>query len=132
VAINWNSALAWISSFLADQGDGQPATPGACKVDYTLQAAWPGGFTSQATITNTGSAPINGWSLRWAWTGDQKVSQAYLATVSQSGATVTATNLSFNRQIKPGHSTTFGFIGQTGGGANPTPGLFTLNGKACR
>jgi endoglucanase len=132
VAINWNSALAWISSFLADQADGTPPASGTCKVDYTLQSAWPTGFTAQVTLKNTGAKAINGWSLRWAFTGDQQVRTPYLAKVTQSGATVTATNLAFNGLIKPGKSTTFGFVGQTAGGANPVPGLFTLNNKPCQ
>jgi endoglucanase len=83
------------------------------------------------TVTNTGSAPVNGWTLRWAWTGDQKVTQGRSATVSQSGATVTAANVAANKVIKPGRATTFGITAKTAG-ANPSPGLFTLNGKSCR
>ncbi|WP_214105715.1 glycoside hydrolase family 9 protein [Acrocarpospora catenulata] len=132
VAINWNSALAWIASALADQGDGRAPASGACQVDYVKHGDWAGGFNSQITITNTGSTPIDGWTLRWAWTGDQKVSQQnWVADISQSGASVTAKNLSYNSKIMPGQTTTFGFIGETAGGANPNPGLFTLNGKAC-
>jgi endoglucanase len=130
VAINWNSALAWISSFLADQRDGQVPAAGACKVGYAVRAAWSGGFAADVTVTNTGTAPITGWALRWAWTGDQKVTQARLAAVSQTGATVTATNVAANKVIRPGRSATFGITAKTAG-ANPAPGLFTLNGRAC-
>jgi endoglucanase len=132
VAINWNSALAWISSFLADQGDGQVPAAGACKVAYAWRGTSTGGFSADVTVTNTGPTPINGWAVRWAWTGGQKVTQGRLAAVSQTGATVTATNLPANKLIKPGRSTTFGITGKTGGGANPPPALFTLNGTACR
>jgi endoglucanase len=132
VAVNWNSALAWISSFLADQGDGRPPAPGTCKVDYVPQGSWADGFVSQVTVTNTGSAPVNGWSLRWAWPTDQGLSETWLANLAQTGATVTATNLSHNREIKPRSSVTFGFLGTSGGLANPPPGLFTLNGRSCQ
>ncbi len=132
VAVNWNSALAWISSFLADQGAGQVLAAGACKIGYAVRGTWSGGFKADVAITNTGSAPINGWSLRWAWTGGQRVTQGRLATVSQTGATVTAANVPSNKLIKPGRSTTFGITVKTASGANPLPGLFTLNGKSCR
>jgi len=133
VAINWNSALAWIASFLADQGAAQPAEP-SCRVTYTNYGTWTGGtgFTGQVTITNTGSTPITGWTLRFAFVGDQKVREAWMARVSQSGATVTATNESYNSRIEPGASVMFGFNATTAGGANPDPGLFFLNGAACR
>ncbi|HZB33995.1 MAG TPA: glycoside hydrolase family 9 protein [Streptosporangiaceae bacterium] len=132
VAINWNSALSWISSFLADQGDGRVPAPGACKVGYAVKGTWSGGFAADVTVTNTGSAPINGWALRWAWIGDQKVTQGRFAAVSQSGATVTASNVTANKVIWPGRSTTFGITAKTAGGANPVPGLFMLNGASCR
>ena len=130
VAVNWNSALSWIASFLADQGDGGVPAPGSCRVAYTIHGSWPGGFTTQVTITNTGSAPIDGWTLRWAFVGAQKVTHSWSNVLSQDGATVTATNQSWNRRINPGQSVTFGFNAATSL-ANPMPGLFTVNGAAC-
>ncbi|MFI6067792.1 glycoside hydrolase family 9 protein [Micromonospora sp. NPDC051227] len=133
VAINWNSALAWISSFLADQGDAGAVPATTCTARYTNYGAWQGGtgFTGQLTIQNTGTAAINGWSVRFAFTGDQRVREAWLAKVAQSGATVTARNESYNAKIAPGGTVTFGFNATTGGGANPSPGLVTVNGAAC-
>ncbi|MGC4759636.1 glycoside hydrolase family 9 protein [Micromonospora trifolii] len=133
VAINWNSALAWISSFLADQGDAGAVPATTCTARYTNYGAWQGGtgFTGQLTIQNTGTAAINGWSVRFAFTGDQRVREAWLAKVAQAGATVTARNESYNAKIAPGGSVTFGFNATTGGGANPSPGLVTVNGAAC-
>ncbi|MFI7577186.1 glycoside hydrolase family 9 protein [Micromonospora sp. NPDC049497] len=131
VAINWNSALTWIASFLADQGDSGAVPAPTCAVTYTNHGSWPGGFTSQVSIRNTGTAAVSGWTARFAFTGDQKVTKAWSATVTQSGATVSAKNLSWNATIAPGATVTFGFNGTTGGGANPVPGLVTLNGGAC-
>ncbi|MGH3991600.1 MAG: cellulose binding domain-containing protein, partial [Pseudonocardiaceae bacterium] len=130
VAINWNSALAWIASFLADQGDGRAQPPVACRVDYRIHGQWPGGFTTQVTITNTGPSMIDGWTLSWAFTGAQAVGHHWSAELRQTGATVTARNLGWNRQIRPGRSVTFGFNGTTRL-ANPAPELFRFNGSAC-
>jgi len=131
VAINWNSALAWIASFLADQDDAAPPTPATCDVDYIIHSSWEGGFNAQVTITNTGSTPINGWELRWAFLGGQRYGHIWSTVASQDGAFVTARNMSWNAVIQPGDEVTFGFVGEDPGGPNPPPALFTLNGAAC-
>ncbi|WBB52139.1 glycoside hydrolase family 9 protein [Verrucosispora sp. WMMD573] len=133
VAINWNSALAWISSFLADQGDSAAVPAPTCTVSYTNYGSWQGGtgFTAQVNIRNTGTAAVNGWTARFAFTGDAKVRDAWMAKVTQSGATVTAKSESYNSRINPGASVMFGFNATTGGGANPSPNLVTVNGAPC-
>ncbi|MEV2241633.1 glycoside hydrolase family 9 protein [Micromonospora sp. NPDC049891] len=133
VAINWNSALAWIASFLADQGDAGAVPAPTCSVSYTNYGSWQGGtgFTAQVNIRNTGTATVNGWTARFAFTGDAKVRDAWMANVTQSGATVTAKSESYNSRINPGGSVMFGFNATTGGGANPAPNLITVNGAPC-
>ncbi|TDC60722.1 glycosyl hydrolase family 5 [Micromonospora sp. KC207] len=133
VAINWNSALTWLASFLADQDDAAAVPAPTCSVSYDNYGTWHGGngFTAQVTIRNTGTVAVNGWTARFAFTGDQKVREAWMAKVTQSGATVTAKNESYNARIGPGGSTSFGFNATTAGGANPAPGLVTVNGSAC-
>ncbi|MFF5173084.1 glycoside hydrolase family 9 protein [Micromonospora sp. NPDC000089] len=131
VAINWNSALAWLASFLADQGAADPVPAPTCAVSYQNHGGWPDGFTTQVTVRNTGTAAVNGWTLRWAFLGDQKVTHSWSTELTQAGATVTAKNLSWNATIAPGASVTFGLNGATAGGPNPIPGLVTLNGHTC-
>ncbi|MGW4467408.1 glycoside hydrolase family 9 protein [Micromonospora sp. NPDC004704] len=134
VAINWNSALAWIASFLADQGAAAAPPAANCRVGYVNYGAWQGGggFTAQVTITNTGTTPINGWTANFAFTGDQRLREAWMTRATQSGATVTAQNETYNGRIAPGGTATFGLNATTPtAGPNPPPGLFTLNGVAC-
>ncbi|MFG3689900.1 glycoside hydrolase family 9 protein [Micromonospora sp. NPDC047740] len=131
VAINWNSALAWLASFLADQRDAAAVAAPTCAVTYTTHGSWPDGFNTQVIVRNTGTSAVDGWSLRWAFTGDQQVQSFWSARVSQSGATVTAKNEAWNAKIAPGGAVTFGLIGTTAGGPNPAPNLITLNGTAC-
>lgn len=109
---------------------GSTAPPAACTVAYRVDAQWGTGFVTTVTVTNTGTAPIDGWTLGWTWAGTQQVTNAWNATVSQSGTTVTAENASWNRRIAPGASVNFGFQG-TYQGSNPAPAEFTLNGAAC-
>lgn len=62
--------------------------------------------------------------------GDQKVTSAWSATVSQNGSSVTAANVSYDGAIAPGASVSFGFQG-TWGSNDTAPGSFTPNGVAC-
>lgn len=80
------------------------------------------------TVRNTGTSAVNGWSLAWTFPGNQKITNAWNAKATQSGAAVTATDLGYNAAVPAGGSTSFGFQG-TGSGAAPT--AFALNGAAC-
>lgn len=102
----------------------------SCQVTYTRQSEWAGGFVASVEITNTGPAAVNGWSLAFAFPGDQKITSAWNAAVAQSGQSVTATSLAYNATIAPGGSTSFGFQG-TWTASDATPASFTLNGTAC-
>ena len=100
-----------------------------CRVQYTVGSTWPGGFGANVTVTNLGD-PLTGWTLGWSWSAGQTVTQAWNATVSQSGAQVTARNAGHNGSIATNGTASFGFNGSWTG-SNPTPTAFTLNGVAC-
>jgi poly(hydroxyalkanoate) depolymerase family esterase len=104
--------------------------PGACHVSYANASEWAGGFTVNVTVINTGNAAINGWTLTFTFPGDQKVTTAWNATVSQSGSSVTAANVSYDGAIAPGGSVSFGFQG-TWASNDTAPGSFSLNGVTC-
>jgi hypothetical protein len=103
---------------------------GSCHVTYTLNSSWPGGFTAQAAIANTGTTTINGWSLTFTFPGDQKITSNFNGGFSQAGKNATLTNASYNATITPGATITDGFQGTwTNSVANPTS--FAINGTAC-
>lgn len=106
---------------------------GPCRVAYSA-SGWGGsnGFTASVTITNTGSTPINGWTLRFSFTAGQRLTEGWSATWEQAvgSAAVSATNLSWNAAIAPGASVGVGFNGSHTG-TNPPPASFTLNGSSC-
>ena len=104
------------------------AAPG-CSVAYTAPSQWQGGFTANVAITNVGDA-VNGWTLTWSYGAGQRVVQAWNADVTQSGAQVTAKNVSYNGSIPTGGKVEFGFNGSWTGG-NPAPESFSLNGTPC-
>jgi endoglucanase len=100
-----------------------------CRVTYANAGQWPGGFTANVTVTNLGDR-IDGWRLGWTFPSGQTVSQAWNATVTASGAQVTAANVSHNAVLATNGSASFGFNG-TWTGSNIAPTAFTLNGVAC-
>lgn len=116
-------ALTWVAGAApADAATG-------CAVTYRITNQWPGGFGADVTVTNLGDT-ISGWTLGWSFTSGQQISQAWNATVTQTGAAVTAGNVDYNRTIASNASVNFGFNGSWNS-ANPAPASFTLNGVTC-
>jgi hypothetical protein len=104
---------------------------GSCHVTYTKNSEWPGGFTAQVVIGNTGTTAITSWSLTFTFPGDQKVTSNFNGGFSQTGENVTLTNASYNGSIAAGSSITDGFQGSwTSNDTNPTS--FSVNGTACK
>lgn len=91
-----------------------------CSAAYAVND-WGGGFTADVTVTNSGSAATHGWTVSWTYGGNQKVTSSWNASVSQSGAAVTAGSMSYNGALAPAASTHFGVQGTySGGNATPT------------
>lgn len=67
---------------------------------------WPGGFTADVTVANTGSSPVDGWKLAFTLPGGQGITSAWSAEVS------------------------FGFQGAYDG-SFAKPAGFSLNGTSC-
>jgi endo-1,4-beta-xylanase len=106
-----------------------PTGGGGCKVVDSV-SAWNTGMTENITITDTGTAAINGWRLTFTLGSGQTITNGWNATYSPSTGAVTATNMSYNAAIPAGGSTSIGFqANQSGNPAAPT--AFALNGVAC-
>ncbi|MFC8906914.1 pectate lyase [Micromonospora sp. NPDC057140] len=115
---------------------GVVATAGAaqaaagCRVSYAVASQWAGGFSANVTLTNVGD-PLTSWRLTWSFGAGQTVTQAWNATVTQSGSSVTATNVSYNGNLATNASATLGFNGTWNNSSNPTPSSFAVNGVTC-
>lgn len=106
-------------------------TPPVCTVAYQVTSQWAGGFNADVRITNTGTAAITGWTLRWTYAGTQRISNLWNGAYTQTGSSVEVANLGYNATIGAGGgSQTFGFQGTWSGG-NAGPAAFTLNGLPC-
>ncbi|MFD0205778.1 MULTISPECIES: cellulose binding domain-containing protein [Saccharothrix] len=100
-----------------------------CRVTDTINA-WNTGLTSNITVTNTGTTPVNGWSLVFTLPGGQTITSGWNATYSPTSGQVTARNVSYNANLAPNASVTIGFqANHTGNTSAPTS--FTLNGTTC-
>jgi endoglucanase/cellulose 1,4-beta-cellobiosidase len=108
-----------------------PPVTGECQVTYTNTTQWRGGFVSSVTIRNTSaSTAVDGWTLTFAFAGDQRVTSAWNTRATQAGAVVTARDAEWNRTIPAGGSVTFGMYGAWSA-SNAAPTAFTLNGADC-
>jgi cellulase/cellobiase CelA1 len=99
-------------------------------VKYTVANQWQGGFQGGVDITNTGSATVSGWTLKWTFAGGQVINQLWNGKVTQSGAAVTVTDQGYNKEIRPNGTVGFGFTASWAG-TNAKPVAFTLNDRPC-
>ncbi|ONK09311.1 PQQ-dependent sugar dehydrogenase [Streptomyces sp. MP131-18] len=104
-------------------------TEPTCRVEATANA-WGGGMTVDLTITNSGTEPVDGWSLTFPLPAGQTVLSDWNTTITQNGDIVTATNASHNGAIAPGASVSIGYL-VSHSGETAVPGRFALNGANC-
>jgi glucuronoarabinoxylan endo-1,4-beta-xylanase len=105
-----------------------PATS-LCTVGYTT-STWNTGLTAAITITNTGAAALNGWTLGFTLPAGQTIVSGWNATYAPTSGAVKATNAAYNGSIPSGGSASIGFqASHTGNTASPSG--FTLDGKSC-
>ncbi|MER5382799.1 cellulose binding domain-containing protein [Streptomyces sp. NPDC002688] len=110
--------------------DPTPTPTGACTVTYRITNQWSGGFQADVSLANTGSAAWTGWTLGWTFPDGQKITQLWNADHTQSGAAVTARNVTWNANVAAGSSVSFGFTGSWTG-ANTKPTSFKSGSETC-
>jgi endoglucanase len=99
----------------------------SCQITYKVNQ-WSGGFTADVTIKNLGPSPYPSWNLTWNFAGDEKVTSFWNANVTQSGKSVSATNIGWNAAIPVGGTAGFGFQGS---GTSANPAAFMVNNGFC-
>ncbi|MEU0676520.1 cellulase family glycosylhydrolase [Streptomyces sp. NPDC006172] len=128
VLLAFAGTAALVAGALLPVVTAQGAAP-ACTVEYSVTGQWDAGFQTSVKVTNNAAA-VNGWSLSFDFANGQKVTQGWNAKWSQSNATVTAANESYNGALATGASVTAGFVASRAG-ANAVPVTFRLNGTTC-
>uniref|UniRef100_A0AAU3I572 Cellulose binding domain-containing protein n=1 Tax=Streptomyces sp. NBC_01393 TaxID=2903851 RepID=A0AAU3I572_9ACTN len=128
----WTAVVAALALPLATLATGTTPAHAAtvqCSVDYKTND-WGSGFTADLTITNRGTDAINGWTLTYAYTGNQTLTNGWNGTWSQSGKSVTVKNASWNGTIGAGTAVTTG-AQFTYSGTNTAPASYAVNGTTC-
>jgi hypothetical protein len=97
-------------------------------VDYVTSNDWGSGASINVTLKNNGTSAIDGWTLEWTFSGNQKITNLWNGRFTQTGASVTVSNLSYNAVIPASRSVSFGF-NLSYSGVNAKPTSFTLNGN---
>ncbi|MEU8266165.1 cellulose binding domain-containing protein [Sphaerisporangium sp. NPDC049002] len=106
------------------------AVPGPAYADtavFAKTSSWDTGYNGQFTITNTGSATLNGWTVAFDLPSGTTAGTYWDALMTRSGDHYTFKNREYNGTLAPGASTTFGWVA-SGTGA---PAGCTLNGASC-
>lgn len=128
----WTAALAALALPLAMLSTSTtPAQAAAlqCSVDYKTND-WGSGFTADLTLTNRGTDPISGWTLTYSYAGNQKLTNGWNGSWSQSGQQITVNNASYNGTIAAGAAVGTG-AQFTYSGTNAAPAGFAVNGTTC-
>jgi lysophospholipase L1-like esterase len=96
---------------------------GGCTATYQVVSQWGGGFQGEVTVTNTSTVTSGAWTATLTFANGQQISQAWNATVTQSGAVATAHSMSYNASLTPGGTATFGFLASWNNSTNAVPAL---------
>jgi mannan endo-1,4-beta-mannosidase len=91
----------------------------SCTATYTRMGQWPGGFQGEVKVT-AGSQNITAWRVTWTWANGQSITQVWGANAG-AGASVTATNVSYNGSVGAGQTATFGFLASWNNSTNTNP-----------
>ncbi len=98
------------------------SVPADCAASYRIIGQWQGGFQAEVTVRNDGATSTGGWTVRLDFADGQRITQGWNAELTQSGATATARNVSWNGVLAPGAQTTFGFLASAGA-TNSAPAI---------
>lgn len=96
------------------------ANNGGLSCAYVVSNSWGSGFTGAIRITNTGTSTKSGWTASWQYSGSNRITSSWNATLSGSNP-YTANGVSWNSAIGAGQTVEFGFQANTNGSSVETP-----------
>lgn len=124
------SILIVAGALLAPHQSVQAQSGQSCRVSYRVVSQGSTWFQGGVTITNTGTSPINGWSVAWSFANNQSIFALWSGVYTQTGTAVTVGNAAWNASIPAGGSQSFGFMANYSS-PNSLPSAFTVNGQPC-
>lgn len=86
----------------------------ACEINPTTVGE--NGYQLEVYLTNTGNAPIQGWTVVLDFSEPVRVTGSWNADVTEvSSSTISGGNVSWNAKLLPGQTTSFGLQGDHDG-----------------
>jgi cellulase/cellobiase CelA1 len=108
----------------------QPAPVGALGATYSVASTWDTGYIVDVTVANTGTAPVNGWTVSWQIANGEQFVGVWNADCRVAGATVTCKAKDYNATLGPGTTTSFGLQASTTGGKVTRPAALMVNDRS--
>ena len=106
-----------------------PNPAGAYQVRYQVSSEWNTGYNIDVTLVNQSNSPVTNWTISWEVAPGNTIANAWNASCSLSGTTLTCTNKDYNATIGAnGGSANFGAQLNMNAGPAPRPTTFTVNG----
>jgi len=108
------SSISSVGSSAFSSASSSTTTNGlGCAV--TVSNNWGTGYQLDVTVSNSGSATVNGWNVTLSFRENPQRTGGWNAVFGGSGNLVTATNLSWNGTLASNQSATFGIQGNHDG-----------------
>lgn len=107
MATTWYDALKAVPGSVG--GESPPPAGGPCTATPRVVGTWNDGYQGEVTVANTGTAALDGWTVRFTLPGGQRLGQVWGGTASGTGP-VTVRNVNHNGALAAGATTTFGFL----------------------
>nr|WP_228447711.1 cellulose binding domain-containing protein [Streptomyces paludis] len=98
-----------------------PTAPGTtgCAASLRTVSSWQGGYQAEVTVSNNGTAPLNGWTVRLTVPTGEAITQIWNGTLTTGQGTASVADASWNGPLAAGASTAFGFIASRTASGNP-------------
>lgn len=108
------------------------ARAGSAICSTQVTSEWHGGWNTNLVITNTSGTTLKGWQVSWDYADASTFRSGWSATLTGAGTgSGTATPASWNADIAPGQTITFGFTSDKASpGSNPP--AININGHICQ
>lgn len=104
-----------------------PAQAATATASFDRTTQWETGYDARWTVTNTGSTPLQGWTVTWTFPEGTSTSTLWDGALTRDGNRYTVTNAGWNGTLAPGASTSFGFSARGTG----DPIDCRVNGSPC-
>ena len=95
--------------------------PASCAARYQVVKSWSDGFQVLVTVRNSSHTGLSSWTVSWAYPAGTSVDDLWDGRLVETGARSAIASAEWNSVLKPGESTTFGFIALARGGGRAAP-----------